>query len=94
MERAEFLLKVRALRNEGKSIRAIASELGVHRNRVHRALRAPIEEAAHAPECGLDYFPLIGREYEIRRLTSALEGTDAGHGRRLIDLFSGIAEYA
>ena len=40
MDRTDLLAKVQQLSNEGKSIRSIATELGVHRNRVHRALNA------------------------------------------------------
>ena len=39
MDRQEFLELVGQLRDEGKSIRNIATELGVHRSRVHRALK-------------------------------------------------------
>ena len=38
MDRRDFLKQVRQLRCEGKSIRNIATELSVHRSRVHRAL--------------------------------------------------------
>lgn len=39
MDRGQFLESVRSLRAEGKSIRAVAPELGVHPSRVQRALK-------------------------------------------------------
>ena len=39
MDREEFLQGVKVLREQSKTIRAIAAELGVHRSRIERALK-------------------------------------------------------
>ena len=78
MDRAEFLLKVGALRNEGKSIRAIAAELGVHRNRVHRALgQGPASKPKERFADGV----FVGRQKEMVQVQAALDDVLAGKGR-------------
>ncbi|MCH8187027.1 MAG: helix-turn-helix domain-containing protein, partial [Chloroflexi bacterium] len=49
MRGREFLDQVRRLGGEGKSIRVIAAELGVHRSRVHRALKALAQTTCERP---------------------------------------------
>ena len=41
--------EVLRLREEGRSIREIAAELGVPRSTVHRHLSAPVEKVSHEP---------------------------------------------
>ena len=66
------------LRGEGKSIRAIATERGVHRNRVHRALtQIPADESAESLASGI----FVGREREMAGLAAALDEAASGQGR-------------
>jgi DNA-binding CsgD family transcriptional regulator/tetratricopeptide (TPR) repeat protein len=78
MDRSQFLRKVRQLRDEGKSIRAIAFELGVHRNRVHRAIT---QWEARAPKLPSDDGIFVGRQREMGQLTAALDDAISGQGR-------------
>ena len=82
MEREEFLQAVRDLKAGGKSIRAIASELGVNRGRVDRTLKKLAREAdtSHTADgTGRDVF--VGRRHEMGELRAALEDALAGLGR-------------
>ena len=82
MSRQQFVGQVRRLRGEGKSIRVIAAELGAHRSRVHRALKAI---ARNTPELkpltqtlGSDF---VGRKHEMAQLVAGLDDAAAGRGR-------------
>ncbi|MEE8362746.1 MAG: helix-turn-helix domain-containing protein, partial [Dehalococcoidia bacterium] len=59
MDREHFIHSVRALREQGKSIRAIAADLGVNRGRVARALKASQRRPT------LDMGPYVGRHLEM-----------------------------
>ena len=93
MERQELLKHVKALREDGKTIRGIASELGVHRSSVHRAVKALAQRGAgeFAPISGpvredegprlvhsLTDGPFVGRGQEMEQLKTALEQSMAG----------------
>ena len=93
MERAQFLEQVRAKREEGLSIRAIASQLGAHRSRVHRALQAlsrgmDSPDAPALPPASLPDRPagssFVGRQREIAELKAALEDALSGRARTLM----------
>jgi transcriptional regulator with AAA-type ATPase domain len=84
---------VKRLRGEGKSIRAIAEELGVHRSRVHRAMKA----LTASPNVALPSAPVtpgslgapedatfVGRQQEMAELKAALQDTLAGRGRLIM----------
>ena len=88
MDRQQLLDQARRLRDEGKSIRAIAAELGVHRSSVHRALRAfdtgqrtdpdktdPVRRPGAA---------FVGRQREMAVLTAALDDAVSGTGRTVV----------
>ena len=90
MNRPQFLENVQLLREEGKSIRAIATELGVHPSRVQRVLkrldrRLPKESVAVPAK--LDSLlvpearPFVGRKSEIDKLKEALDDALLGRGR-------------
>ena len=90
MGREELLQAVEKLRTQGNSIRAIATELGVNRGRVERALKklalsateTPIPQAdtsRAADGTGRDVF--VGRRHEMDVLKAALEDSLAGNGR-------------
>ena len=89
MDRAEFLEQVRRLRDSGKSIRAIASDLGVHRSRVERGLnslaRGLREDSTSVLNLGLQFVTraeaLVGRQSEMDELKAALEEAYWGRGR-------------
>lgn len=72
MNRERFLDSTLALHRQGKSIRAIAADLGVNRGRVARALKAASNRPAQ------DMGPFVGRQPELRTLTAALDGVLAG----------------
>jgi hypothetical protein len=84
MDRQSLLQQLYRLRREGKSIRAIASELGVHPSRVQRALRSldqsvtPLGQRLPLlwPKQGI----FVGRQRELDQLTGALGDTLAGRG--------------
>jgi hypothetical protein len=82
MDRDHFLERVQSLRQEGKSVRAIAAELGVHPSRVQRALTA-IARKSSDQAVGLDNMAsggFVGRHREMAELTAALEGALSGRG--------------
>jgi DNA-binding CsgD family transcriptional regulator/tetratricopeptide (TPR) repeat protein len=84
MDRRKLLEEVHSLRAEGKSIRAIASELGVHPSRVQRVLRSqdqgvvPIRQRGSLPSQNQGIF--VGRQRELAQLTGALGDTFTGRG--------------
>ncbi len=89
MERAELFEQVRRKRQEGLSIRAIASQLGVHRSRVHRAALAISREEgsqtgilvpAHSQH-SIGGRPFVGRQQERKQLEIALEDALDRRGR-------------
>ena len=75
MNREHFLESVLALQSQGKSIRAIAAELGVNRGRVARALKANASQSL-TPTASF-----IGRQQELGTLTTALDEALAGRGQ-------------
>ena len=75
MDREHFIRSIHALRKQGKSIRAIAVDLGVNRGRVARALKA----SQGRPSVGTG--PFVGRHLEMSTLTAALDEAFAGHGQ-------------
>ena len=90
MERQLLLDRVHDLRNEGMSIRVIASELGVHPSRVQRALKSLDRTTARkkVPPSGAADFPnkpkasrFVGRQAEMGALKTALTDVLLGHGR-------------
>lgn len=101
MGRQELLAYVKA-RTEGKTIRCIASELGVHRSSVHRAVKAvarldPGENPLPKMSGRVDERPtatssfadaaFVGRQQEMERLRNALG--DAMLGRPSITMLVG-----
>ena len=84
MDRHELLNQVRRLRGESKSIRAIAVELGVHRSRVHRALKVlsqKHEDKPVGPAGSLIGTTFVGRERELGELRAAFDDAVNGNGR-------------
>jgi hypothetical protein len=90
MDRQSLLEHVQALRREGKSIRAIASEVGVHPSRVQRALkfldRRPPDEPVFTagklnPLVRPNSSPFVGRQQEIDDLKTTLEVALSGQGQ-------------
>ena len=75
MDRERFEFSVNALSKKGKSIRAVAAELGVNRGRVARTLRAIQLRRSLQPG------RLVGRRLEMSTLTTALDEASAGHGQ-------------
>ena len=75
MDREHFIRSIHALRKQGKSIRAIAADVGVNRGRVARALKA----SPGTPP--VDTGSFVGRHLEMRTLTAALDEAFAGHGQ-------------
>ncbi len=74
MDRGQFLESVRGLRLEGKSIRAVASELGVHPSRVQRALKAlsqKRQDRPARPPGSLTGTVFVGRQQEMSGLSAA-----------------------
>lgn len=84
LDQQELVARMMSLRAEGKTIRAIADELGVNRNWVHRRLK----DAALRPQLAQDShsFPGVfaGRRYEMESLRTALETALAGSGRVML----------
>jgi IS30 family transposase len=89
MNGPQLLARVQFLREEGRSIRAIATELGVHPSRVQRALKRLdsqiLEESVAVPAkldslFGPEAHPLIGRQREINELNEALDEVLSGRG--------------
>ncbi len=89
MDRQELLGQVRQLKGEGKSIRSIAIELGVHRSRVHRALKVltsaakdeMIEKSEPSSPGRLRQSVFIGRQQEMLELGAAVDDALSGHGQ-------------
>ena len=75
MDQGQFLENVRNLREEGKSIRAVASELRVHPSRVQRALNVIAqrrqEKRVRPARISRDTV-FVGRQQEMSYLESAL----------------------
>ena len=93
MERAQFLEQVQAKREQGLSIRAIASLLGAHRSRVHRALQAlalPGNSPGAQPSlpASLPDRPagssFVGRQREMAVLKAALKDALSGRARTVM----------
>ena len=84
MDKTRFLLEVRRLRGEGRSIRAIAAALGVHRNRVHRTLKELAEKPTGKPTVNANVDPFVGRQPEMVALRAALAEAFAGRGSLLM----------
>ena len=90
MDKSQFLLKVQQLRDEGLSIRAIGAKLGVHRNRVHRALNSPAIKShpIGGTELNLSHVRgesrFVGRQREMDILKASLEDVLSGNGRILM----------
>ena len=90
MNREEFLARVHELRYHGKSIRAIATELGVHRSRVERGLRAVARTTPDemAPRLALSTpsqsNTFVGRRQEMGDLKAALQDAMSGRGRLIM----------
>jgi len=93
MERQDLLERVRALRGSGRTVRSIASELGVHRSSVHRAVKAlakmgerqtPLTKRPVLDLAGSKFAPspalgaFVGRDREMEQLSSALEQSMSG----------------
>jgi transposase len=90
MDRDELFSGVKRLRAEGKSIRAIVQDLGVHRSTVARALKIPTppsgEEAVPRPTSGpspgrLSQGVFVGRQRKMAELQATLEDATSGRGR-------------
>jgi predicted ATPase len=90
MDRKQFLEQVKRLRATGKSIRAIALELDIHRSRVERALRELNRLQADELASALEYArprnlpekgDFVGRQREMGILTTALDDALSGQGR-------------
>ena len=84
MDRQELLNQVRRLRGESKSIRVIAVELGVHRSRVHRALKVLSQKQQGqpvGPAGSLIGTTFVGRERELGELRAAFDDAVNGNGR-------------
>ena len=76
MDRHELLNQIRRLRGESKSIRVIAVELGVHRSRVHRALKVLSQTHQDKPvgrAGSLIGTTFVGRERELGELRAAFD---------------------
>ena len=72
MDRNQFLRQINSLRRQGKSIRAIAAELGVDRGRVARGLQALADFNTGA---------FVGRQKEMAELRATLDDVFSGRGR-------------
>ncbi|MFQ6026565.1 MAG: AAA family ATPase [Dehalococcoidia bacterium] len=90
MDREFLLERVGSLRGQGKSIRAIAAELGIHPSRVQRAAQQldrqrQAESAAASAQLdamlGPDIGTFVGRQREIDQLREALDDALLGRGR-------------
>ena len=76
MERTELLSQVQTLREDGKSIRAIAAELDVHRSTVERTLKA----LARAPGVSVSNAVFVGRQSELAELQETFQRALSGQG--------------
>ena len=83
MDREQFLQGVKVLREEGKTIRAIAAELGVHRSRVERALKTLFNRMPdQSPRVGgATGNMIVGRQREMGELVVSLDDSLRGQGR-------------
>ena len=90
MNKEQFLGQVGLLRASGKSIRAIALELNVHRSNVERALKylgqgqagELVVPPGHArPRDRLAKETFVGRQREMGLLLEALEDARSGQGQ-------------
>jgi hypothetical protein len=90
MDRESRVDQVHRLRQEGRSIRAIASELGLHPSKVQRVLKALGQRAGPnlnslmeqwAPQFHRGTGVFVGRQREMEELREALEDALSGHGR-------------
>ncbi len=85
MEREQFAERVYALRQEGKSIRTIARELGTYKTKIQRALK----DMAEDPRSGVPARQriagtFVGRQREMVELRATLE--DVSSGARIVML--------
>ena len=88
MGQEQFRQQVYALREEGKSIRAIARELGTYKTKVQRALKdLPEHRSSDAPAKNMIEGAFVGRQSEMDELRAALE--DVVSGRARIVMLSG-----
>ncbi len=82
MDREQFAERVFALRKEGKSIRAIARELGTYKTKVQRALTDQVEHpSSGAPARNITAGSFVGRQAELAELNAALEDVLSGRDR-------------
>jgi predicted ATPase len=90
MDRESLVEQVRHLRQEGQSIRSIASQLAIHPSRVQRMLKSLghrvipssdflIDQWVPQPNRGAEVF--VGRHREMGQLQSALEDAISSWGR-------------
>jgi hypothetical protein len=93
MDREQFLEEVGKLRAAGKSIRAIALDLDVHRSSVERALKNLRRVEAKELSPSLDHAPpggwvgkeaFVGRRTEMAELVAALENALSCRGRLVL----------
>ena len=86
MDREQFLQTVNALRKEGRTIRAIADELGVHRSRVERALKTPVTgtpgQSPRVEHAAGNI--VVGRQQEMKELVASLDDSLRGQGRAVM----------
>ena len=75
MDREHFIRSIHDLRKQGKSIRAIAADVGVNRGRVARALKASQGRPT------VDTGSFVGRQQEMLELSAALDEAFEGHGQ-------------
>ena len=82
MDREQFVERANALRQEGKSIRAIARELGTYKTKIRRALKGPDERSSPgAPTRNMVVGAFVGRKREMDVLRAALEDVVSGWPR-------------
>ena len=84
MDREHFLQQVEHLREQGKSIRTIATALGVNRGRVERAIKISALQQRYrssqhdeSRQSGL----FVGRQREMDTLRTTLDDALSGQGR-------------
>ena len=84
MDRGQFLESVGSLRAEGRSIRAVAPEPGVHPSRVQRALKVisrKRQDKSVGPASSVITTVFVGRQQEMSELSAALNSALSGRGR-------------
>ena len=90
MDRNQFLESVSRLREGGKSIRAVASELGVHPSRVQRALKVLAQRCRDEPVALTSILrstAFVGRQQAYQESVEAAEACDPcsnSYGGRLL----------